>query len=91
MIRLCSASQSRALLLKKFGIEFVQSPVEYDEESLNYATAREFVYHASKGKLAAAEGPMAWKYPCWWPIRSSQGPTGLCLERRKTGLTPRGF
>ena len=83
MIRLCSASQSRALLLKKFGIEFVQSPVEYDEESLNYATAREFVYHASKGKLAAAEAAYGLEIPLLVADTVIAGPDGALLRKAK--------
>ena len=55
MIRLCSASETRAKLLRKFLINFIQSDVEFDEESLEYSDARSFVYHASKGKMEAAE------------------------------------
>jgi len=54
MIRLCSASESRAKLLRRFGIDFIQSPVTFDEEVLDFSDARKFVYHASKGKLEAA-------------------------------------
>lgn len=54
MIALCSASESRALLLKKFGIEFIQKVPEYDEEQIAESAARAFVYTASKGKLEAA-------------------------------------
>jgi septum formation protein len=53
-IRLCSNSQSRALLLKKFGIDFLQEAPEYDEEQIKAVTAKEFVYIASKGKMEAA-------------------------------------
>ena len=63
MIRLCSSSESRALLLREAGIDFVQSPVAFDEDTLRYATAREFVYHASKGKLAAAEAEYGLEIP----------------------------
>ena len=55
MIRLCSNSQSRALLLEKFGIDFIQSPMDFDEEAIDTDDAYSFVYHASKGKLEAAE------------------------------------
>jgi len=55
MIRLCSNSQSRALLLEKFGIDFVQSPADFDEEAIDTDDAYSFVYLASKGKLEAAE------------------------------------
>jgi len=54
MICLCSSSESRALLLEKFGIDFVQRAVEYDEEQISTSIAKDFVYIASKGKLEAA-------------------------------------
>ena len=52
---LCSSSESRALLLRKFGIGFVQKRVDFNEEQIIATVAREFVYTASKGKLEAAE------------------------------------
>jgi len=54
MITLCSASESRALLLSNFGIEFIQKVPEYDEEQITTPIAKDFVYTASKGKLEAA-------------------------------------
>ena len=33
-ICLCSSSESRALLLNNFGIDFVQKSVDYDEEKI---------------------------------------------------------
>ena len=54
MIYLCSSSESRALLLNNFGIEFMQKSVEYDEEQITTPIAKDFVYTASKGKLDAA-------------------------------------
>ena len=53
-IRLCSNSESRAYLLKKFGIEFIQKAPEYDEEQITTNIAKDFVYIASKGKMEAA-------------------------------------
>ncbi len=54
MIRLASSSQTRAKLLDRFGIEYIQSSVNFDEESIQSNSAREFVYQASKGKLETA-------------------------------------
>lgn len=54
VVCLCSASQSRALLLRQFGVSFVQQSVAYDEEQITTSVATEFVYLASKGKLEAA-------------------------------------
>ncbi len=53
-IRLASASQTRAKMLKRAGIEFVQSPGEFDEEALEHSCPRAFVYHATEGKTASA-------------------------------------
>ena len=54
MIHLASNSESRALLLKKFGIDFVQKSPTYDEDQIKTDSAKEFVYIASKGKMEAA-------------------------------------
>jgi len=55
VLYLCSASPSRALLLERFGVDFVQKPVDFDEERITATVAKDFVYTASKGKLEAAE------------------------------------
>ena len=54
MLRLCSQSPSRASLLKKAGIEFDQSPVEYDEDRIIADSPKNFVYQATVGKFQAA-------------------------------------
>jgi len=54
MIHLASNSQSRALLLNKFDIEFVQKAPHYDEELIETKNAKDFAYIASKGKLESA-------------------------------------
>ena len=51
---LCSSSPSRALLLRNFGVDFVQKSPDYDEEQIRTENAREFVYIASRGKMDAA-------------------------------------
>jgi len=53
-ICLCSGSESRALLLRNFDVDFVQKSVGYDEEQIRTTVAKDFVYTASKGKLEAA-------------------------------------
>jgi len=53
MICLCSSSDTRALLLNKFNIEFVQKSPDYDEDKITTKNAKEFVYTASLGKLEA--------------------------------------
>ena len=54
MLYLCSSSESRALLLNNFGVDFVQKSVSYDEEQITTPIAKDFVYTASKGKMDAA-------------------------------------
>jgi len=54
MIHLASNSESRALLLNNFNIEFIQKAPFYDEEQITTKTAKDFAYIASKGKLEAA-------------------------------------
>ena len=56
MVRLASSSETRAKILKEAKVEFLQSSVDFDEESLveRYKNPRSFVYHATKGKLQAA-------------------------------------
>lgn len=56
LIILASASETRAKILTEAGVEFKQSPVEFDEDSLalKYTSARSFVYHVTKGKLQKA-------------------------------------
>jgi septum formation protein len=51
---LCSQSESRALLLNNFGIDFIQKSADYDEEQITTTIAKGFVYTASKGKIEAA-------------------------------------
>lgn len=53
-IRLCSQSPSRALLLSKAGVEFIQSPVDFDEEQIIASSPKNFVYQATVGKFQAA-------------------------------------
>lgn len=54
MIHLCSSSQTRALLLDNFDIEYIQQSPDYDEEQIRATDAKEFVYTASLGKLKAS-------------------------------------
>jgi septum formation protein len=54
VICLCSSSESRALLLNHFGVDFIQKSPQYDEEQITTGIAKDFVYTASKGKLEAA-------------------------------------
>ena len=54
MLRLCSSSQTRALLLREAGIDFVRSPVDYDEERVIATSPKNFVYQATQGKYHEA-------------------------------------
>jgi septum formation protein len=54
MIHLASNSTSRALLLNKFNIDFIQKAPQYDEEQIKTKKAKDFAYIASKGKLESA-------------------------------------
>ncbi len=49
-IRLASSSQTRAKILREFGIEFVQESVEFDEEQIQATSPKNFVYQATMGK-----------------------------------------
>jgi len=53
-IRLCSQSESRALLLSNAGVDFIQSPVDFDEEQIQANSPKNFVYQATVGKFQAA-------------------------------------
>ncbi|MGB5964652.1 MAG: Maf family protein, partial [Sulfurimonadaceae bacterium] len=53
-IRLCSQSESRASILRNVDIEFIQSPVDYDEEQIIADSPKNFVYQATMGKYQAA-------------------------------------
>jgi len=54
VIRLCSQSESRALILRNAGVEFIQSSVDYDEEQIIANSPKNFVYQATVGKYQAA-------------------------------------
>lgn len=52
-LRLASASTSRAKLLRDAGIDFIQTPVDFDEERIVAETPKSFVYQATTGKYEA--------------------------------------
>ena len=52
-IRLGSSSQTRAKLLKDAGIDFIQSPVDFDEDQIVATSPKNFVYQATLGKFEA--------------------------------------
>jgi len=53
MLRLASASQTRAKLLNDAGIDFIQESVDFDEERITAASPKNFVYQAALGKFEA--------------------------------------
>lgn len=50
MLRLASASITRAQLLEAAGIPFFQESVDFDEESITAPSPKNFVYQATMGK-----------------------------------------
>ena len=50
MIRLGSNSPTRSLLLKNFGIDFIQNGGDFDEDSIETTNPKSFCYVATKGK-----------------------------------------
>jgi len=50
-IVLGSSSITRAELLTRFGVPFIQRDAGFDEESLRINDPAHFVYHATKGKM----------------------------------------
>lgn len=51
MIRLGSNSPTRALLLKKFGIDFIQNGGNFDEDTIKTKNPKSFCYEATLGKF----------------------------------------
>ena len=51
MLRLGSNSSTRALLLKKFGIDFIQNGGDFDEDSIKTTNPKSFAYEATRGKF----------------------------------------
>ena len=50
MIRLASASVTRAQLLKNVGLDFIQESINFDEDSIYATSPKNFVYQATIGK-----------------------------------------
>ena len=53
MLRLCSSSKTRAMLLQEANIEFFQESKEFDEDSIIATSPKNFVYQATLGKYDA--------------------------------------
>ncbi len=53
MLRLCSSSKTRSMLLRNAGISFIQESVHFDEETIVASSPKNFVYQATLGKYNA--------------------------------------
>lgn len=51
MIRLGSNSPTRAIILKNFGIDFIQNGGDFDEDSIKTTNPKSFCYEATLGKF----------------------------------------
>ena len=51
MLRLGSNSPTRALILKNFGIDFIQNGGNFDEDKIKTTNPKSFCYEATKGKF----------------------------------------
>jgi septum formation protein len=51
LIRLGSNSPTRSLLLKNFGIDFIQNGGNFNEDSIKTTNPKSFCYEATKGKF----------------------------------------
>ena len=56
MIRLASASITRAELLKNANIEFIQESIDFDEDMIMASSPKNFVYQATLGKYGVNFG-----------------------------------
>jgi len=50
MIRLCSSSETRAILLRDSGVKFIQESRDFDEDEIIASSPKNFVYQATLGK-----------------------------------------
>jgi len=62
-IILASNSPSRAELLRRANIEFIQKGVDFNEDSIETKIPKDFAYLASKGKLEVAKEKVWTRYP----------------------------
>ncbi len=84
MLRLCSASKTRAKILRDSGIEFIQSSVDFDEDALEFDNPYHFVYYASKGKLQRAEESFGLDIPLLTADSVVATPFGKILRKAKS-------
>lgn len=55
MLLLGSSSETRAKILRSYGIDFRQVGCDFDEDALDHPVPEHFVYHATVGKMRACE------------------------------------
>ncbi len=55
LLRLCSGSPTRALILKNAGVAFEQCGCDFDEESIQAQHPRSFVYEVTLGKYGCCK------------------------------------
>ncbi|WP_456451336.1 septum formation inhibitor Maf [Hydrogenimonas sp.] len=63
MLILGSGSKTRAKILQKAGVDFVQKPCDFNEEALDQSVPKNFVYHAAMGKMKACEAQLGLDTP----------------------------
>ncbi len=63
MIVLASNSDSRAKILRDFGISFRQKGCDFDEDAIIATTPKNFVYQATMGKYKACKKEMGLEIP----------------------------
>ncbi len=63
MIILASNSESRAKILKDFGVAFTQKGCDFDEEQIVATSPKNFVYQATMGKLEACKKELGLETP----------------------------
>lgn len=63
MIILASSSPTRAKILEKFGITFIQEAVNFDENTIYTQNPKEFAYQATLGKTRVALEKLGMKMP----------------------------
>lgn len=75
MLILASSSPTRANLLKKFHLDFIQKGCDFNEDKLTFKKPVEFVYRATIGKMEAFLEQNSLQYPilCADTVVTSKG------------------
>ncbi len=81
MLRLCSASSTRMAILEKAGIDFVPSPIDFDEEAIVSTSAASLAYFASKGKMELAKSIFGVNTQLLTADTVIEGPNGAVLGK----------